>query len=444
MLNTTTTENLKREMGPLSIALTCVSVMVGTGIFVLPAVVSEGIGAAAVLAYVACGILVFLLALCFAEVGSNTSKSGGPYTYIEEAFGPYAGFLGSGLYLFGAMASDAALVNALTDTLQLFIPGIHVFTIKVLFQFCVFVALAWLNIRSVKNGVRFVMITSIGKLVPLIALTLIAMPHVHPENLRWIIQPDFNNIGAASLVLFFAFLGFEAPLSNGGEIKNPSRSVPLGIFMGVSLVLVLYISIQLVTQGVLGNSLQENKEAPLGAVAKTVFGNPGMIFIIVVTAISILGSLGGEILTMPRIMFATARDGLFPKALAIVHPRFATPFIAIIIYSGIDFILAVSGSFKQLAIIASATILVIYLGVALASIRLRRMNKETSKKGFIMPGGITIPLLATIAIIWLLLHLTKTEFIGISIFILLFTIVYLMIKEAKRKAMKNLYFKSKI
>jgi len=101
---TATSEHLKREIGPRQQALACVNLMVGTGIFALPALVAEGLGATAVLAYLVCGMLVFLLALCFAELGSKTSVSGGPYTFIEKAFGPYAGFL-AGILVFTAVLS---------------------------------------------------------------------------------------------------------------------------------------------------------------------------------------------------------------------------------------------------------------------------------------------------------------------------------------------------
>lgn len=430
---TNTTGSLRREIGARSIALTSINVMVGTGIFVLPAMVAEGLGAAAILVYLVCGVLVLLLALCFAELGSATSKSGGPYTYIENAFGPYAGFLGANLYLVGTMATDAALANALCNTLQIFIPALHSNLVRIIFQLFIFSALAWLNISSVKNGVRLVAIAGFGKILPLIVLVLIATPHMQSENLQWTIQPGLSSISAASLLLFFAFLGFETPLCNGGEIKNPSRSVPVGIFCGVAVVLMLYISIQLVTQGVLGSSLSLNKEAPLAAVANVAFGNPGMVFILIVTVVSILGTLGGEILSMPRVLFAAAKNDLAPKPLAKIHPRFATPHVAIVVYAAFDFILAVSGTFRQLAILGTAAILLMYLGAALASIRLRRTTTKSTAKTFKVPGGITIPVIAAGIIIWMLTSLSRTELTGITVFIILFSAIYFVVRTIKSK-----------
>lgn len=426
MSSSTTPEQLKREIGARAQALACVNLMVGTGIFVLPALVAEGLGATAILAYITCGALVFLLALCFAELGSKTTISGGPYTYIEKAFGPYAGFLAGNLYLLGAVASDAALANALPDLLQQFIPVLRIDVYRIIFQLIVFGSLAWLNTGSVKGGIRFAVVAGVGKLVPLLLLVVIAIPHVQTANLKWVTEPTIGNIGSASLLLFFAFLGLETSLCNGGEIKNPARTVPLGIFGGVSIVLILYISIQLVTQGTLGDGLGAQKEAPLAAVANIALGKTGMILLIAVASLSILGSLNGEILSMPRILFAAARDGLMPKALAKVHPRFATPYIAILVYAGIGFLLAVSGGFKQLAIVASVSLLLIYLGVALATIRLRKIEGTTSRtKTFRVPGGSVIPLITAAGIIWLLSNSSRSEVISICVFTGLLTALYL-------------------
>jgi len=432
-----TTEPLKREIGARAIAISSVNLMVGTGIFVLPALVAEGLGATALLAYIVCGALVFCLALCFAELGSKTTISGGPYTFIKEAFGPYTGFLAGNLYLLGALASDAALANALSDTLLAYLPSLRIDLYRILFQFSLFGGLAWLNISSVKNGVRFVVFAGIGKLVPLILLVAIALPQVQAKNLVWEVQPTVNNIGTGSLLLFFAFLGLETSLCNGGEIKNPARNVPLGIFGGITIVLILYLSIQMTAQGILGNELVRHKETPLAALAHMAMGKAGLIFIIAVTSLSIVGSLSGEILSMPRILFAAARNGLMPSLLTSVHPRFATPHIAIILYAGIGFLMSVSGGFKQLAIIASASLLLIYAAVAFALIRLRKKQLPSAQKTFRVPGGNIIPLIAAAGILWLLTNSSKPEVVGIGTFLAVFTAIYLLMIFLKKRKIRE-------
>lgn len=431
MANSTTAENLKREIGIRSLALAIVNVVVGSGIFVIPAIIAEGLGATAVLAYVVCGVLMLGMGLCFAELGSRTSKSGGIYTYIETAFGPYAGFLANNIYVLGSAGSDAAISNALADTLSHFFPGLHSGIYHGLFLFLLFGILAIINIRSLKNGVRFVVVTSFGKLIPLFVLVLVASQFIKTENLVWTTAPTFSNISAAALMLYFAFLGVEVPLINGGEIKQPHRIVPLGILLGVSIVFILYVTIQLVAQGVLGDVLAGNK-APLAAIAGVIIGKYGLILILIIMAVSMLGSLAGEILSMPRMLFAGARDGLMPKAFAKIHPRFNTPYIAIAVYATIGFVLAMFADFKQLAIISTAAALTIYLAAALATIKLRHTKTDSSEKIFRIAGGITVPLVAAGSILWLLSSLSKQEFIGLSIFIGVFSAIYFVMRLAKK------------
>jgi len=428
-------ESLKRDIGLRGFTLAIINSIVGTGIFILPAIVAQNLGAAAIVAYLVCGGLIFLIALCFAEVGSKITVSGGTYAYIETAFGPFAGFIANTIFWFGScVIGDAAIANAIADTLKFFFPILGQVIYRDLFFIVLFGLLAFINIQSVKQGMRFIQIAAFAKLIPLVLLIIVGAGYISQANLAWTILPSFTNIGTASLVLIFAFTGVETPVTNSGEIKNSKRTIPLGIFFGISSVLILYIAIQLVTQGVLGNTLQDHKDAPLSAVAGIVFGPAGITLMIVGTVISMLGVLGGDILAIPRVLYAGARDGLLPRALGKVHPRFSTPYISVISYSGLAFLLSVTGGFQQLAILSGAATLVIYLGVVLATIQLRRKKDTTVEKTFRAPGGIVVPLLAIGVIVWLLTSLTKVQFLSFAIFIAVLCLVYYFMQQVKKKS----------
>lgn len=420
-------ENLKREIGVRSLVLAIINMTVGTGIFVVPAIIGITMGASAILAYLLCGGLIFLIALCFAELGSKTEISGGTYTYIENAFGPFAGFLANNIYWFGSCVfADAAIANALADTISYFIPAFSHSLYRIIFFVCIFTALAIVNMKSVKNGVRLVEFTAIGKIVPLIIFIIVSSFHIIPANLTWTSTPTINSLGASSLLLFFAFMGLETPLSNGGEIKNPRKTVPVGIFLAILLILILYICIQLIVQGVLGDKLALYKDAPLAAVAGKVFGKTGSLIIIMVTVISMFGAICSSILSIPRILYSGARDGLLPKPLSKIHPRFLTPHIAIGVYALIDLVFAIFGDFGSLATLASAGSLLVYLGIVLATIRLRSKKAKDEKSSFRVPGGVLIPVLASAVIIWLLCSLSNAEIRGIAVFTLVLSVIYLI------------------
>ena len=127
-------DGLRREIGVWGLALNCINIVVGAGIFILPAIVAERLGAASILAYILCGVLITLIMLCFAEIGSKITITGGAYAYIEVAFGRYAGFLTTNIFIFGvAVMANAAVANALADTLAYFFSAFRMPWVRVLF-----------------------------------------------------------------------------------------------------------------------------------------------------------------------------------------------------------------------------------------------------------------------------------------------------------------------
>lgn len=430
-------EGLIRNIGPLGLALAVVNMTVGTGIFVLPALVAEKLGSGAIICFFICGFLIFLIALCFAELGSKISLSGGAYTYIELAFGPFAGFLANGIYLASCLFSDAAVASAITQTIAFFFPIVATPMLPPIIYIILFGGLAWINIRGATYGLSFVVFSTVAKLFPLLAIIGLGLFKIKAGNLAWNHSMALHDISSSTLILFFAFFGVETAIMNGGEFKNPARTVPLGVIGGLSIVLILYISIQVVSQGVLGKHLQSFKDAPLVAVSQILYGPIGITLMTIGTLLSMLGSLSGSILANPRCLYAGARDGLLPKILFKVHPKYNTPHLSILFYVTIGFVLAVFGIFKELIILSSALTLLIYLGVALATMKMSIQNPQESRKSFKMPGGITIPVLAILMILWVLQSLSKTEILGMAIFIAGFSALFLLYRSLPKDFVKR-------
>lgn len=434
-------EGLKRVIGVPALAATVVNFSIGVGIYVLPAIICIQLGAAGVIGYVLCGVMFTAIILCYIEIGSKVKTSGGSYAYVEAAFGPFAGFIINWLFFFGwGILGDAALMNIVADSLSVIFPFFADPLMRSFLFFMLLLLMVLINIRDTKRSVRIVSFITIVKLIPLVAIIIFGFSKVQVSNLTFEHLPSLRSFGDTALILFFAFAGFESSLSVSGEIKDPKRTVPRGILWGGLIVLFIYILIQTVVQGVLGTQINEYKNAPLAAVAEKIVGSTGVIILLFAAAISGLGAVNGDVLASSRLLFAGARDKLFPKFLGKVHPRFGTPYWAVIVYAGLIFILSVSGGFRQLAILASGALLLIYLGVILALIKFRMKKQDSAERSFKVPGGLLIPGIAIAAIIYVLSNLNKREIISLLLFVAVLCIIYFVMKKwqnnAAGKAMK--------
>ena len=429
-----TEEGLERVVGLSGLTLTIVNFTIGAGIFVLPAIVGIQMGAFGIFNYIFCAIMLATIMLCYAEAGARITTSGGSYAYVVAAFGEFPGFIVNWLFFFGwSVLSDAALLNIIADSLAVIFPDLLNPWLRGLFLFVLMSFMVWLNIRGAKQGVAFIKVVTIIKLLPLLAIIIFGIGFINADNLYWEHIPSIKTFGNTALVLFFAFAGFESALSVSGEIKNPKRTVPMGILLAGFLILIIYVLLQVVTQGVLGSQIAAFKDAPLAAVAEKIVGPAGAAILLITAAVSCFGNVAADVLATPRLLFAGANDGLFPKFLGKVHQKFATPYWAITIYGAMIFILSVAGGFKQLAVLASAAILLIYLLVILASIKLRRKKQESAEKTFRIPGGLVIPFIGIAAIIWLLTSLSKWEILSTAIFIGVICVIYFLMKNFQKK-----------
>ena len=423
-------EGLIREIGVRTLSLSIVNLVVGAGIFVLPGVVAAQLGSAAIVAYLVCSLAVGLVFLCFAEIGSRITRSGGAYAYIEEAFGPFAGFIASMLLWFGWSAlSDAAITVAMVGALALAFPILAEPVPRSIFIITLLSFLAAVNVIGVKAGVRLFVFNTMAKLIPLVLLLAFGIFAIKFENLAIMEWPPIATVGGGAIILFFAFAGAESGLSASGEIKNPSKTVPLGLLLGLTGILALYVGLQTVSQGVLGAELANNMDAPLAAVATEVFGEWGAKMLLVGGVISIYATVSGDMLSAPRVVFASARDNNLPKFLATVHPKYKTPYVSIIFFAAVVCVFALSGTFKPLAVLASGSILIIYGGVSLAVLRLRHRDGEPNPGQFKLPFGPVIPVLSCLVVGWLLWQLTAEEatalaaLIGVSVLLYAIRIV---------------------
>jgi amino acid transporter len=433
--NHETDEGLVRGIGTWALGANVINMVLGAGIFAIPGIVAAQIGPAALIAYLVCAFIVGLVFLCYAEVGSRVTRSGGSYAYVEEAFGPFAGFVASTLLWLGyAVLGDAALAVALTEALALQLPLLSEGLPRSLFIVVLFAFLAVINIVGLKQGVRLVIVNTIAKLVPLVLLAVVGLFFISFDNLAIVEWPSLQNFGAAALFLFFAFSGAETALNSSGEISNPAKTIPRGLLLGVGGIFTLYVALQVVAQGTLGPELANNTAAPLAAAATVVFGSWGAQLMLLGMVISIFGCLSGDVLNTPRVIFASARDGLLPGVLARVHSRYHTPHVAILLFAAAGGIAALSGTFAQLAVVASGSLLLVYLGVSLSVLVLRHRKGPPSAGQFRIPGGPIVPVLSAVVILWLLSQMTASQATGAGALLAITGVTYFARKAFRKSA----------
>jgi amino acid transporter len=420
-----------RAIGVQALAANVVNCTIGSGIFALPAAVAAILGPSALVAYLICAAAIGLIALCFAEVGSRVTASGGAYSYIEAAFGPYLGFVAGVLFWLGTQATaNAAVAVIFVDSLGALAPAVRATPARAAILVAVYVGLATINIRGVRAGARVVEALTAVKIVPLLLLVTAGLFALQPDHLAGFRLPSPDDLGRACLLLFFAFVGLEGALSASGEVREPSRTVPRAVLLGITLVVLLYAGLQVVSQGVLGPALAGEQDTPLAAVAGRITGEPGRTLILVAAALSTLGYLSGDVLASPRVPFAFAENGLLPARVAAVHPRFRTPHVAIVAHAGLCMALALSGSFRGLALVSVVANLLVYLGCCAAVLELRRRDVRADGRPFRVPGGPLVPLLGCGVVLWLLASATRAEYLAAAVMVAAASVLYVVRRAA--------------
>lgn len=419
--------DVKRVIGVRTLTLSVINFIVGSAIFVVPASVAKELGSAAVLGYLVAAALVLVVALCFAEAGSRVTATGGAYAYVERAFGPWAGFVVASLmWVANGVVACAAVSNVLVGTLGSVFPALNGGLPRTAFLFVVIGGFAVLNVRGAKAGSGAVVVLTLLKLSPLLVLLIAGLGSVDAANFAWVDPPTIGSLGRASLILVFALTGMEIAMTPTGEVVNPSRTVPMAAVLGVVVTAALYIAVHMVAQGVLGPELKTFDAAPLAEVAGRVLGPFGKTLLVVGAAVSTTGYLSGDLLATPRSLFALATNRLMPAALARIHPRSQTPYIAIVVYSALAFLFSVGGSFQQMAILNVVGVLCIYLAVVLSVFKLRRDEVVADREPLRLPAGPLIPALALGLIVVLLAGTTRAEQLAGVGFIAVVSVFYLV------------------
>jgi basic amino acid/polyamine antiporter, APA family len=393
-------EGLSREIRKWDLVALLVNVTVGAGILKLPADVQRTVGDYSLLAFVVCAVIIGLIALCFAEVGSRFSGTGGPYLYARETFGPTSAFLVGWLMWLTRLAGFATLVQVFVAYLGYFWPAAQSGLPRSLIIAGLVVILSAINLIGVKESALTSDVLTVSKLIPLLLFIVVGLFFINPEQFTLTETPGFGSFTSAVFVLVYVFSGFEAVLVNSGEVRQPQRVIPFALSVALGAAVVLFLLIQIVCIGVLPNLA--NSERPLAEASYQFLGTVGPTIISVGALVSIFGTLNVIMLACTRLPFAMANHGQLPSPLARVHKRFRTPHVSILISAAAALMIALPGTFIYAVKITVITRVIVYASTCAALPILRRRSIAESPDLFRVPAGVPIAIICVLLCLGLL------------------------------------------
>jgi APA family basic amino acid/polyamine antiporter len=380
---------LRRALGRWDLTAIGVNQVIGGAIFLMPAQVAAQIGGWSPIAFVLMGLASLTVALCFAEVGSRFDGTGGPYLYTRAAFGRFVAFEVGWMQWFTRASSQASIMAGIAVAVGYYWPALTTGWLRQLLLTAVTAALAFINVRGIRQSAWVVNALTIGKLVPLALFIIAGLAFIEPSRLTSLPPITWRQASTAALMLIFVYGGYDVVPVPAGEAIDPRRHVPFALVTTIVVVTIVMTLAQIVAQSVLPD-LAAHKTAVADASA-AMFGAGGALLIGVGSVISMTGNNAGQVLSGSRMLFALAEHGELPAFFGRIHPRFRTPANAVIFTSAVALLLTLTGSWEKLAVVSALARLVTYTGACAATLRLRASGGRAT---FTAPFGPVVPIIA--------------------------------------------------
>jgi amino acid transporter len=429
-----TEEKLVRGISRWDLVATVINSIIGAGIFGLPSKVAALIGSYSLFAFIICTVIIAFVVLCFAEVSSRFSETGGPYLYAKEAYGSLFGFEVGWLFWIARITTFAANCNLLLAYLSFFVPTAGEGTLRIILVLSVVLIFTVVNFIGVRQSAMMTNIFTVGKIVPLIVFVVVGLFFLQPANFSFPVVPDNTTSASAILILIYAFVGWESTTTVAGEMKDPQRNLPFALLTGLAFAAVLYLLIQIVCIGTLPEL--SISERPLVDAANKFFGVFGASFITLGALISILGNLNGSFLFASRAPFAMAEQNELPQILAKTHHKFKTPGVSIFLTAAVMLIFTIWTSFIAALTISTIARLIIYVTTC-AALPIFRQRKDLPKAVFTAPCDVLASVLALGLTIWLLSYVDyQKEGLAILILSAIGMVIYFVYKILGKKGNK--------
>jgi len=397
---------LLRAVSRWQIVALSVNDVIGSGVYlILPVSAALLLGPASVWAILAAGFAVLLLVLCFAEASSLFDRPGGAIVYTRAAFGDFVGFEVGWMTWIARIASIAGLSVFFARAVGYLWPGARSGVGQWATIVLPLLVLTWINVRGVKSGARTAVVLAWGKVLPLVLFVAVGIFFVDWSRVFPVPMPERANFMKAALLVLFAYAGFENTPAPAGEFLNPKRDVPFALIVTIAIVTAIYTSVQLVAIGTVANL--GSSPTPLADAAALMMGPVGGFLLTLGAVLSVLGTNNNTVLAGPRYLYALSEMGRLPPVFAKIHPRYRTPYVAIITQTavalglmlldwGLNALFPREGALglaERLAMLSAIARLATYMGTA-ASIPVLRRKLPATERTIRLPGGPLIPIAA--------------------------------------------------
>jgi APA family basic amino acid/polyamine antiporter len=397
-----------KELGLWMSTSLVVGNMIGSGVFLLPAALGV-YGGISIVGWLVTAAGAILLALVFAKLSHIMPKVGGPYAYTRRGFGDFAGFLVAWGYWISIWTSNAAISVAFVSYLTVFWPmlannGVLAAAVAI----SAIWLLSWVNSAGIRNAGFVQLITTVLKLLPLVAISTLGFAFFNLEHFRPFNVSGESSVAAISATValtLWAFLGLESATVPADDVKDPARTIPRATVLGTAIAALVYILSTVAVMGVIPPGELAHSNAPYADAAQEMWGSWAGYLVAAGAAVSCFGALNGWILMQGQIPFAAAKDGIFPRGFARLSVR-GTPTTAILVSSvlvtvliGMNYTRGLVEQFNFIILLAALNTLIAYVLTSMSELMIFITEREQFS-GTRLVGSSVVAALAFLYSLW--------------------------------------------
>lgn len=447
----TTGQKLKRSLGPFHLIIMGIGAIIGAGIFIVTGIASATSGPALIISFIIAALACSLTALCYAEMASMITVTGGIYTYTQVTIGEIGAWIigwtgilqyiiagasvaiGWSSYAVGFLASMGLVLPAMLTSSPL--TGTGIINLP---AFLIIIVLSAILIKGTQESARVNAFFVFIKLAVILLFVVVGYNFINPANYHPFAPHGISGIFQGAAMVFFAYIGFDTIASAAEETKNPQKALPIGIIGSLAVCSLIYIVVSGVMNGMVNFSMFANSEAPVMLALQSVGANWA-------TTIITIGAIAGlttvilvNLFVVPRLIFAMSRDKLLPEKLTTVHSKYNSPAISIMLVGGISAVVAAFLPLGAIFELVNIAALSAFIFLAISVIYLRKSHPQIPRK-FKCPLVPVIPVASIIACVALITQLNLLTIKIFSLWLILGLVFYFAYRKYKNsRKEKNL------